>query len=68
MAYSCHDCTADILTPWDGELATYDEVHTCVDCNNPICWDCRSTDVRGEDFCSRCSDKLEEADPLAFVH
>lgn len=55
--YSCVDCQGDIYTPWDGELATVDEIHSCAGCEYPVCWDCKVMDEAGNDFCPNCSDK-----------
>ena len=68
MAHSCVDCQGDIRTPWDGEMATDDEVHTCNGCGYPVCWDCRQMDVDGEDYCETCADALEAKNPKAFDH
>lgn len=68
MPFSCHDCSHDIICPWDGELATFEDVHTCERCKNPVCWDCKNMDTTGNDYCESCADEREDENPDAFKH
>lgn len=68
MSYSCVDCQGDIRTPWDGELATSEEVHTCNECEYPVCWECREMDVDGEDWCYDCAGTAKTSEPNLFNH
>lgn len=66
--YSCVICNGDIRTPWDGELATSEEVHTCSHCEYPVCWDCKEMDVNGIDWCQSCCADAQKNDPALFDH
>ncbi len=61
----CIDCTEEILNVWDGEPG---EGYICGRCDEHVCFDCRSMDTTGEDFCDSCAAEREKENPDAFVH
>lgn len=68
MSHTCTTCYRPIYTPWDGLLATHDEIHRCASCDEHVCWHCREVDVRGEDYCQLCADDLEASEPVASAN
>jgi len=64
-AEDCECCSRDL----DLSLPDMDaHWYLCAGCEAVICFDCRSMDTTGEDWCSDCSDSHERENPSAFSH